>query len=66
MSPGTMCPSFRATQDERHSTRGRARLLHEMLRGEVVRGGWDDPAVAEALDLCLACKACAREVPGGV
>ena len=66
MSPGTMCPSFRATQDERHSTRGRARLLHEMLRGEVVRGGWDDPAVAEALDLCLACKACARECPAGV
>ncbi|HEX5043488.1 MAG TPA: FAD-binding and (Fe-S)-binding domain-containing protein [Candidatus Polarisedimenticolaceae bacterium] len=66
MSPGTMCPSFRATEDERHSTRGRARLLHEMLRGEVVRGGWDDPAVAEALDLCLACKACAHECPAGV
>ncbi len=66
LSSGTMCPSFRATKDERHSTRGRARLLHEMLRGEVVRGGWDDPAVAEALDLCLACKACARECPAGV
>ena len=63
---GTMCPSFRATRDERHGTRGRARLLHEMLRGEVIRGGFQDAAVAEALDLCLACKACARECPAGV
>ncbi len=62
----TMCPSFRATGEERHSTRGRARLLFEMLRGEVVRGGWESAEVKEALDLCLSCKACRSECPVGV
>lgn len=60
---GTMCPSYRATGDEMHSTRGRAHLLHEMMRGEVVRGGWQDEQVKESLDLCLACKGCKTECP---
>ncbi|MFE9469185.1 FAD-binding and (Fe-S)-binding domain-containing protein [Streptomyces virginiae] len=64
--PGVMCPSYRATGEEQHSTRGRARLLHEMLAGEVVTGGWRSPEVAEALDLCLACKGCRSDCPVGV
>ncbi len=63
---GTMCPSYRATGEERHSTRGRARLLFEMLRGEAIRGGWKSEEVRQALDLCLACKACKTECPVGV
>ncbi|MGD9485963.1 FAD-binding and (Fe-S)-binding domain-containing protein [Streptomyces sp. TRM70308] len=64
--PGVMCPSFRATGAERHSTRGRARLLHEMLAGEVVTDGWRSPEVHEALDLCLSCKGCRSDCPVGV
>jgi FAD/FMN-containing dehydrogenase/Fe-S oxidoreductase len=60
---GTMCPSYMATGEERYSTRGRARLLFEMQRGETLRGGWREPAVFEALDLCLACKGCKGECP---
>jgi FAD/FMN-containing dehydrogenase/Fe-S oxidoreductase len=60
---GYMCPSFMATREEKHSTRGRARLLFEMLRGDVVRSGWRDPAVKEALDLCLSCKGCKSDCP---
>ncbi|GHF47153.1 oxidoreductase [Streptomyces mashuensis] len=63
---GVMCPSFRVTGEERHSTRGRARLLHEMLAGEVVTEGWRSPEVREALDLCLACKGCRSDCPVGV
>ncbi|KIF04034.1 dimethylmenaquinone methyltransferase [Streptomyces sp. RSD-27] len=63
---GVMCPSYRATGEERHSTRGRARLLHEMLAGEVVRDGWRSAEVAEALDLCLGCKGCLSDCPVGV
>ncbi|WP_333767702.1 FAD-binding and (Fe-S)-binding domain-containing protein [Streptomyces sp. IBSBF 2435] len=58
-----MCPSFRVTGEERHSTRGRARLLHEMLAGEVVTDGWKSPEVKEALDLCLSCKGCRSDCP---
>jgi Fe-S oxidoreductase len=61
-----MCPSYRATGEEQHSTRGRARLLFEMAKGEVITGGWDSPEVAEALDLCLSCKGCKRDCPVGV
>ncbi len=60
---GTMCPSFMATREEAHSTRGRARLLFELLQGEVLTRGWRDAQVREALDLCLACKACKSECP---
>ncbi|WP_328318117.1 FAD-binding and (Fe-S)-binding domain-containing protein [Streptomyces sp. NBC_00388] len=61
-----MCPSFRATGEEQHSTRGRARLLHEMLAGEVVTDGWRSEEVRDALDLCLSCKGCRSDCPVGV
>jgi Fe-S oxidoreductase len=60
---GTMCPSYRATREERYSTRGRARLLSEMLRGEVITEGWASTEVREALDWCLACKGCRSDCP---
>lgn len=63
---GTMCPSYMATREEMHSTRGRSRLLFEMLQGDVVTGRWKDEHVKEALDLCLACKACKHECPVNV
>jgi len=63
---GTMCPSWLATHEEMHSTRGRARLLFEMLRGEVIVDGWRSEEVKEALDLCLACKGCRADCPVGV
>jgi FAD/FMN-containing dehydrogenase/Fe-S oxidoreductase len=63
---GVMCPSFMATRDEMHSTRGRTRLLFEMLEGEVITDGWQSDEVMEALDLCLACKGCTKECPTGV
>ncbi|MEU6991523.1 FAD-binding and (Fe-S)-binding domain-containing protein [Streptomyces sp. NPDC046465] len=61
-----MCPSFRATGEEEHSTRGRAHLLHEMLAGEVVTDGWRSTEVKDALDLCLSCKGCRSDCPVGV
>jgi len=60
---GTMCPSYMVTREEKHSTRGRARLLNEMIRGDVVGGGWRDESVREALDLCLSCKGCKHDCP---
>ena len=60
---GVMCPSFRATGDEKDSTRGRARVLQEVVRGTLPV---DDPAVEESLELCLACKACSSDCPTGV
>ena len=63
---GTMCPSYMVTREEQHSTRGRARLLFEMLQGDPVRGGWRDEHVKEALDLCLACKGCKGDCPVNV
>jgi FAD/FMN-containing dehydrogenase/Fe-S oxidoreductase len=62
-SGGVMCPSYRATGDEQHSTRGRARLLWEMLAGDLRSEGFQSKAVHEALDLCLSCKACKTECP---
>jgi Fe-S oxidoreductase len=60
---GTMCPSYRVTMEEKHSTRGRAHLLFEMAQGEVIHDGWKSEAVKEALDLCLSCKGCTGECP---
>jgi FAD/FMN-containing dehydrogenase/Fe-S oxidoreductase len=62
-SGGTMCPSYRGTGEERYSTRGRARLLWEMLQGEVITDGWQSEEVKEALDWCLACKGCRSDCP---
>jgi FAD/FMN-containing dehydrogenase/Fe-S oxidoreductase len=62
-SAGTMCPSYMATLDEEHTTRGRARVLFEMLRGETIADGWRSNAVHEALDLCLSCKGCKGDCP---
>jgi Fe-S oxidoreductase len=61
-----MCPTYLATLEEKHSTRGRAHMLWELLQGEVVRGGWQDEDVKETLDLCLSCKACKSDCPTNV
>jgi FAD/FMN-containing dehydrogenase/Fe-S oxidoreductase len=63
---GVMCPSYMVTREERHSTRGRARLLFELLNGRELRGGWRNREVEEALDLCLACKGCKGDCPVNV
>jgi FAD/FMN-containing dehydrogenase/Fe-S oxidoreductase len=63
---GVMCPSYRATGEEQHSTRGRAHLLFEMASGNLVEGGWRSPEVRDALDLCLGCKGCKSDCPVGV
>lgn len=63
---GTMCPSYMATRDEQHSTRGRAHLLWEMLQGELKPEGWQSESVKEALELCLSCKGCKHECPVNV
>ncbi len=61
---GVMCPSYMVTREEKHSTRGRARLLWEMVNGELPL--WRSPDVLEALDLCLACKGCTNDCPVNV
>ncbi|HLJ83596.1 MAG TPA: FAD-binding and (Fe-S)-binding domain-containing protein [Candidatus Eremiobacteraceae bacterium] len=63
---GTMCPSYMVTKEEAYSTRGRARLLFEMLEGDPMKNGWQDEAVKDALDLCLSCKGCKGECPVNV
>jgi FAD/FMN-containing dehydrogenase/Fe-S oxidoreductase len=68
---GVMCPSYRATHDEEHSTRGRAHLLWEMTQSPgrkdgIIRDGWRSEEVKQSLDLCLACKGCKTECPVGV
>ncbi|WP_433800911.1 FAD-binding and (Fe-S)-binding domain-containing protein [Actinomycetospora sp. CA-084318] len=65
-SGGVMCPSYRVTGEEKHSTRGRARLLFEMASGQTVPDGWQSQEVEDALDLCLSCKGCSRDCPVGV
>ena len=60
---GTMCPSYQVTREEEHTTRGRARLLFEMFKGEAIEPSWRNEAVKEALDLCLACKGCKGDCP---
>ena len=64
-----MCPSYQVTREEEHSTRGRARLLFEMLDGHgdgPISDGWRSTEVADALDLCLACKGCKTDCPANV
>ncbi|MGA6973002.1 MAG: FAD-linked oxidase C-terminal domain-containing protein, partial [Candidatus Binatus sp.] len=63
---GTMCPSYMATREEVHSTRGRARILFEALTTDLLPEGFADPAVKDALDLCLSCKGCKAECPSSV
>lgn len=63
---GVMCPSYRATGEEHHSTRGRARLLFEMLQQDVITDGWASTEIRDALDLCLACKGCLSDCPVNV
>jgi ferredoxin len=63
---GVMCPSDMATREERHSTRGRARLLFEMLHGGPIKDRWQSREVEEALELCLACKGCKHDCPVNV
>jgi FAD/FMN-containing dehydrogenase/Fe-S oxidoreductase len=63
---GSMCPSYKVTLEEQHSTRGRAHMLFELLQGEVVQDGWQDDQVKQTLDLCLSCKACKSECPTNV
>src|SRR5690349_11803046 len=60
---GVMCPSYQVTREEEHSTRGRARLLFEMINGGVIEDGWRSEAVKDSLDLCLACKGCRSDCP---
>lgn len=61
-----MCPSFQASGAEKDATRGRARILQEMLNGSLISGGWRSPEVTEALELCLACKGCRHDCPTGI
>jgi len=61
-----MCPPYMVTRAEEHSTRGRARMLFEMVRGDVITTGWKSPEVRDALDLCLACKGCKSDCPVNV
>jgi Fe-S oxidoreductase len=65
-SGGVMCPSYLATRDEKDSTRGRARVLQELVNGSLVSSAWQSPEVTEALDLCLSCKGCSTDCPAGV
>jgi FAD/FMN-containing dehydrogenase/Fe-S oxidoreductase len=63
---GVMCPSYMVTREEKHSTRGRAHLLAEMLRGELIPDGWRSAEVLDTLDLCLSCKGCKTDCPVNV
>ena len=63
---GIMCPSYRVTHEEEHSTRGRAHLLWEMTQREIITEGWQDEHVKDSLDLCLSCKGCKSDCPVGV
>src|SRR5450759_4750452 len=65
-SGGVMCPSYQVTREEKHSTRGRAHLLWEMLEGDVITDGWRSAEVLDALDLCLSCKGCLSDCPVNV
>ena len=64
--PGTMCPSYRVTGDEKHVTRGRANALRLALTGQLGTDAMRSPEMKEVFDLCIGCKACRRECPAGV
>jgi len=66
MDGGTMCPSYMATREEEHSTRGRAHLLFEMFQGKEIPDNWRNRAVKESLDLCISCKGCKGDCPVNV
>jgi FAD/FMN-containing dehydrogenase/Fe-S oxidoreductase len=66
LGSGTMCPSYMATKEEEHTTRGRARILYEMLEGDTITDGFRSEEVHEALDLCLSCKGCKGDCPVSV
>jgi FAD/FMN-containing dehydrogenase/Fe-S oxidoreductase len=66
MASGTMCPSYRATQNEQHVTRGRANSLRLAISGQLGPGAFTDPAMKATLDLCVSCKGCRRDCPTGV
>jgi FAD/FMN-containing dehydrogenase/Fe-S oxidoreductase len=63
VTSGTMCPSYMVTLEEEHNTRGRSRILHEMLTGDVIKDGFKSDDVFDALDLCLSCKGCKGDCP---
>jgi FAD/FMN-containing dehydrogenase/Fe-S oxidoreductase len=63
---GTMCPSYMVTREEKHTTRGRSRILYEMLQGDVIKDGFRSDEVRDALDLCLSCKGCKGDCPVSV
>ncbi|HET9409215.1 MAG TPA: FAD-binding and (Fe-S)-binding domain-containing protein [Candidatus Sulfotelmatobacter sp.] len=63
---GVMCPSYRATREEEHSTRGRAHLLWEMTQAQLIQDRWHSEEVKHSLDLCLSCKGCKSDCPVGV
>ncbi|MEO8725281.1 MAG: FAD-linked oxidase C-terminal domain-containing protein [Acidobacteriaceae bacterium] len=66
LNEGTMCPSFMVTREESYTTRGRAHLLFEMMRGDAIADGWRNEGVKQALDLCLSCKGCKGDCPVNV
>ena len=66
MFAGTMCPSYRATKDEKHLTRGRANTLRLAISGQLGPDAFTSPEMKETLDLCVSCKGCKRECPTGV
>ncbi|SFQ43037.1 FAD/FMN-containing dehydrogenase [Actinomadura madurae] len=63
---GVMCPSYLATREEKDSTRGRARVLQEVVSGKLGPDGWRSEALHDVLDLCLSCKGCASDCPTGI
>lgn len=65
-SGGTMCPSYMATRDEKHTTRARANILRETITNSTKQNKFDDEALLEVLDLCLSCKGCKSECPSNV
>ncbi len=66
LAGGVMCPSFRATRDERHATRGRANILRLAISGQLGEGALTDARMQDSMQFCVSCKACRRECPTGV